>query len=62
MEERNMTRERKAELISKARKVLTGVALERYINFINNYETQSKLNDMRLQANYPYFFHTTKNS
>lgn len=33
-----MTRERKDELIARAAKVLTRRELERYRNFINNYE------------------------
>lgn len=34
-----MTRERKDQLIAQARKCMHGIALEKYINFINNYET-----------------------
>jgi len=54
-----MTTERKQELIRNARKCLTGRALENYINFINNYEAQSQLNDERIEAHYPYFYHNS---
>lgn len=54
-----MTQERKQELIAQARRCMHGQELERYINFVNNYETQSALNDERIAANYPYFFHNS---
>jgi len=47
-----MTNERKQELIAKAAKVLTKGELERYRNFINNYEIVSAQNDARLRTQY----------
>lgn len=47
-----MTRERKDELIAKATKVLTRRELERYRNFINNYEIESARNDERIRTRY----------
>lgn len=47
-----MTRELKDELIAKATKVLTRNQLERYRNFINNYEIESARNDERIKSRY----------
>lgn len=47
-----MTQARKAELLAKARKVLTRAEFENYANFINNYEIVSARNDERINSKY----------
>lgn len=47
-----MDARRKAELLAKARKVLTRSEMEQYANFINNYEIVSARNDARLNKKY----------